>query len=166
MRRRIKAKELIVRVWKKKKWQRLCRSLVKQKKNAAAIVIQKYLQGLLSRSKILPKLLLSRFNANMDFFDKKRQEILTEFQIKLRRVWFKYKSQKAEKEKYEQSIRKKIDELERARLEVHKQMADLNESCPEINNTTFQSIKKKKNYRNANNSFSMSSVKKSLSNTT
>jgi len=25
MRRRIKAKELIVRVWKKKKWQRLCR---------------------------------------------------------------------------------------------------------------------------------------------
>jgi hypothetical protein len=74
----------------------------------------------------------------------------------------KYRAQKAERERYEQSIRKKIDELERARLEVHMQMADLNESCPEINNSTLLSIKKKKNSRNANNSFSMSSVKKSL----
>jgi hypothetical protein len=46
------------------------------------------------------------------------------------------------------------------------QMAELNESCPEINNSTLLSIKKKKNTRNANNSFSMSSVKKSLANIT
>lgn len=107
-------------------------------------------------------MLLSRFNANMDFFDKKRQEILTDFQIKLRRVWLKYRAQKAERDRYELSIRKKIDELERARLEVHMQMAELNESCPEIDNSTLLSIKKKKNTRNANSSFSMSSVKKSL----
>jgi len=61
------------------------------------------------------------------------------------------------------SIRKKIDELERARLEVHMQMADLNESCPEINNTSMLSIKKRKTAKiNANNSFSMSSGKKNL----
>jgi hypothetical protein len=41
-------------------------------------------------------------------------------------------------------------------------MAELNESCPEIDNSTLLSIKKKKNTRNANSSFSMSSVKKSL----
>ncbi len=52
----------------------------------------------------------------MDYFGKKRLEILTEFQIKLRRVWFKYRSEKAERERYELSIRKKIDELEAARL--------------------------------------------------
>jgi len=46
------------------------------------------------------------------------------------------------------------------------QMAELNESCPDINNSTMLSIKKKKNTRNANNSFSMSSVKKSLTNIT
>ena len=43
-------------------------------------------------------------------------------------------------------------------------MAELNESCPDINNSTMLSIKKKKNTRNANNSFSMNSVKKSLAN--
>jgi len=50
-------------------------------------------------------------------------------------VWLKYRAHKAERERYEMSIRKKIDELERARLEVHMQMADFNDSCPEINNS-------------------------------
>jgi len=78
-------------------------------------------------------------------------------------VWLKYRAHKAERERYEMSIRKKIDELERARLEVHMQMADLNESCPEINNTSMLSIKKRKTVKiNANNSFSMSSGKKNL----
>jgi hypothetical protein len=78
-------------------------------------------------------------------------------------VWLKYRAHKAERERYEMSIRKKIDELERARLEVHMQMADLNESCPEINNTSMLSIKKRKTAKiNANNSFSMSSGKKNL----
>ena len=78
-------------------------------------------------------------------------------------MWLKYRAHKAERERYEMSIRKKIDELERARLEVHMQMADLNESCPEINNTSMLSIKKRKTVKiNANNSFSMSSGKKNL----
>jgi hypothetical protein len=78
-------------------------------------------------------------------------------------VWLKYRAHKAERERYEMSIRKKIDELERARLEVHMQMADLNESCPEINNTSMLTIKKRKTAKiNANNSFSMSSGKKNL----
>ncbi len=78
-------------------------------------------------------------------------------------MWLKYRAHKAERERYEMSIRKKIDELERARLEVHMQMADLNESCPEINNTSMLSIKKRKTAKiNANNSFSMSSGKKNL----
>jgi len=78
-------------------------------------------------------------------------------------VWLKYRAHKAERERYEMSIRKKIDELERARLEVHMQMADLNESCPEINNTSMLTIKKRKTVKiNANNSFSMSSGKKNL----
>lgn len=78
-------------------------------------------------------------------------------------MWLKYRAHKAERERYEMSIRKKIDELERARLEVHMQMADLNESCPEINNTSMLTIKKRKTVKiNANNSFSMSSGKKNL----
>ena len=78
-------------------------------------------------------------------------------------MWLKYRAHKAERERYEMSIRKKIDELERARLEVHMQMADLNESCPEINNTSMLTIKKRKTVKiNANNSFSMSSAKKNL----
>ena len=78
-------------------------------------------------------------------------------------MWLKYRAHKAERERYEMSIRKKIDELERARLEVHMQMADLNESCPEINNSSMLSIKKRKTVKiNANNSFSMSSGKKNL----
>jgi hypothetical protein len=167
MNRRIKAKELIVRVWKKKKWQRLCRQLARQRKNEAAIQIQKYLNGFLARQKVLPNILLQRFNSNMDFFDKKRQEILTDFQIRLRRVWFKYRTAKKEREAYERNLREQIDELERARQEISNQLEGLNESCPNIidpNKSLLSSSKKKTSRQSVanNQTFSLNSAKKNL----
>ena len=60
----------------------------------SARTIQKYLTGFTARSKVLPQLMLTRFNANMDFFTEKRRLLLTDFQIKLKRVWFAYKHRK------------------------------------------------------------------------
>ena len=68
----------------------------------------------------------------MDFFDNKREEILIDFQLKLRRVWLSYRSRKQKREIYEKRLRDQIDELERAREEISRELNGLNESCPEI----------------------------------
>lgn len=47
-------------------------------------------------------LMLRRFDANMDFFTAKRKEILTDFQLRLRRVWFAYRHRKAQREMQQQ----------------------------------------------------------------
>jgi hypothetical protein len=77
-------------------------------------------------------LLIKRFKANMDFFDNIRQEIFIDFQLKLRRVWLSYRRRKQRKEVYEKRLREQIDELEKAREEISRELNDLNESCPEI----------------------------------
>ena len=68
----------------------------------------------------------------MDYFDNKREEILIDFQLKLRRVWLSYRRRKEKREVYEERLRDQIDELERAREEISRELNDLNESCPEI----------------------------------
>jgi hypothetical protein len=68
----------------------------------------------------------------MDYFDNKREEILIDFQLKLRRVWLSYRRRKEKREVYEKRLRDQIDELERAREEISRELNDLNESCPEI----------------------------------
>lgn len=68
----------------------------------------------------------------MDFFDNKREEILIDFQLKLRRVWLSYRGRKQKREIYEKRLRDQIDELERAREEISRELNGLNESCPEI----------------------------------
>jgi hypothetical protein len=68
----------------------------------------------------------------MDYFDNKREEILIDFQLKLRRVWLSYRLRKQKREVYEKRLREQIDELERAREEISRELNDLNESCPEI----------------------------------
>jgi hypothetical protein len=68
----------------------------------------------------------------MDYFDNKREEIWIDFQLKLRRVWLSYRLRKQKREVYEKRLREQIDELERAREEISRELNDLNESCPEI----------------------------------
>lgn len=68
----------------------------------------------------------------MDFFDNKREEILIDIQLKLRRVWLSYRGRKQKREIYEKRLRDQIDELERAREEISRELNNLNESCPEI----------------------------------
>jgi hypothetical protein len=68
----------------------------------------------------------------MDYFDNKREEILIDFQLKLRRVWLSYRRRKEKREVYEKRLRDQIDELERAREEISRELNGLNESCPEI----------------------------------
>jgi hypothetical protein len=57
---------------------------------------------------------------------------LIDFQLKLRRVWLSYRCRKQKRDFYEKRLRDQIDELERAREEISRELNGLNESCPEI----------------------------------
>lgn len=95
MKRRIHAKDFIARTWRIVKFIRVHKKQMQQRREEATLLVQRYLRGYLGRNQAMSRFLLNRFNQNIAFFDEKRKEILTEFQIKLRQVWFAYKERKA-----------------------------------------------------------------------
>lgn len=98
MKRRIQAKNFIVKTWRQVKLVRVMEKLLKKRKEEASVLIQRYLKGYLGRNQAMSKFLMSRFDKNIAFFDEKRHQILVDLQIKVKKLWYAYKERKAKPE--------------------------------------------------------------------
>eukprot|EP00347_Sterkiella_histriomuscorum_P006805 403351364 len=96
---RLSAKSMILQAWKKSRWTRLLKQMTNQKKSEAATKVQQYLKGHQARENVWRELKEKRLQQGSAYFERKRNEIYTDSQVKISYHWRRHKKQEERERK-------------------------------------------------------------------